>query len=233
MADGKNIHTGHRKRAKTEFLARGLEGMPDHKVLELLLFYAIPQGDVNPLAHELLEHFGSLSGVFNATQEQLMTVKGVGENTATLIRLVTAVGGRYLQDRVDLKETYTESWQFQELLAPCFFGARNEMAYLVCLDAKRKLIACKKISEGDALSTDVSARSIVSTALTCNAVYVVLAHNHVSGLALPSAQDRVTTKHLHKLLLEVGVRLIDHYIVVDGDMVSMQQSGYWNEFGGI
>ena len=92
----KNIHAGHRKRAKAEFLARGLEGLPDHRVLELLLFYAIPQGDVNPLAHRLLEHFGSLSGVFNATHEQLTAVKGIGENTATLIRLVTAVGGRYL-----------------------------------------------------------------------------------------------------------------------------------------
>ena len=231
MADGKNIHTGHRKRAKGEFLARGLEGMPDHKVLELLLFYAIPQGDVNPLAHELLNHFGSLSGVFNATHEQLMAVKGVGENTATLLRLITAVGGRYLQDRVSMKDIYTESWQFRELLAPCFFGARNEMAYLVCLDAKRKLIACKKISEGDAMSTDVSARNIVSAALACNAVYVVLAHNHVSGIALPSAQDRVATKHLHKLLLEVGVRLLDHYIVVDGDMISMRQSGYFEDIG--
>ena len=155
----KNIHAGHRKRAKAEFLTRGLEGLPDHKVLELLLFYAIPQGDVNPLAHQLLDHFGSLSGVFTATHEQLKAVKGVGENTATLIRLVTAVGGRYLQDQVDMKDIFTESWQFRELFAPCFFGARNEMTYLACLDAKHKLIACKKLSEGDALGTEVTARS--------------------------------------------------------------------------
>lgn len=231
MADGKNIHTGHRKRAKGEFLARGLEGMPDHKVLELLLFYAIPQGDVNPLAHELLAQFGSLSAVFNATHEQLMAVKGVGENTATLLRLVTAVGGRYLQDRVSGKDVYTESWQFEELLTPCFFGARNEMAYLVCLDAKRKLISCKKLSEGDAMSTDVSIRRVVSEALACNAVYVVLAHNHMTGIALPSPEDRVTTKRLFNLLREVEIRLLDHYIIVDDDMVSMRQSGYFDGIG--
>lgn len=231
MADGKNIHTGHRKRAKQEFLVRGLEGLPDHKVLELLLFYALPQGDVNPLAHELLEHFGSLSGVFHATHEQLMAVKGVGENTAILLRLIPAVGGRYLQDQLSTKEIYTESRQFQELLAPCFFGARNEMAYLICLNAKRRLISCQKMSEGDAMSTNLPARKVVAAALECNAVYAVLAHNHMTGLALPSVEDRVTTKQLYHLLREVGIRLLDHYIIADGDMVSMRQSGYFEGIG--
>lgn len=230
MPDHKNIHTGHRKRAKSEFLARGLEGMPDHKVLELLLFYAIPQGDVNPLAHELMTHFGSLSAVFNATHEQLTAVKGVGDNTATLIRLVTAIGGRYLQDRVDMSGIFTESWQFRELLAPYFFGARNEMAYLVCLDGKHKLICCKKLSEGDASSTAVTARTIAAAALESQATLVVLAHNHISGIALPSTDDKITTQHIYKVLDSVGVRLYDHYIVVDGDMVSMRQSGYFKQF---
>ena len=93
----KSIHTGHRLRAKEEFLARGLSGMADHKVLELLLFYAIPQGDVNPLAHALVERFGSLSGVFNAPYEELRKVKGVGDNTATLIRLLPAIAAKYLE----------------------------------------------------------------------------------------------------------------------------------------
>jgi len=224
----KNIHAGHRKRAKAEFLARGLEGLPDHKVLELLLFYAIPQGDVNPLAHQLLDHFGSLSGVFTATHEQLKAVKGVGENTATLIRLVTAVGGRYLQDQVDMKDIFTESWQFRELFAPCFFGARNEMTYLACLDAKHKLIACRKLSEGDALGTEVTARTIVSAALSCNATTVALAHNHISGIALPSEADKLSTRRLHQVLRNVGIRLYDHYIIAGDDMVSMRESGYFD-----
>ena len=91
-----SIHTGHRARVKEEFLARGLSGLADHKVLELLLFYAIPQGDVNPLAHRLVERFGSLSGVFNAPYEELVKVKGVGANTATLIRLLPEIAARYL-----------------------------------------------------------------------------------------------------------------------------------------
>ena len=90
-----SIHAGHRSRVKTEFLARGLEGWPDHRVLELLLFYAIPQGDVNALAHELIDRFGSLAGVLDASADELQKVPGVGEHTAVLLRLIPALGGRY------------------------------------------------------------------------------------------------------------------------------------------
>ena len=220
------IHDGHRKRVKAEFLARGLEGMSDHRVLELLLFYTRPQGDVNPLAHTLISRFGSLSGVFNATYEQLLAVKGVGENTATLIKLVPALGGRYLQDRVDLEQVFHHTWQLRELMEPCFFGARNEMVYLACFDGKHKLIACRKLSEGVVDAASVTTRQVLAAALECNATRVVLAHNHVSGIATPSAEDIMTTRHLMDTLRSVGIGLWDHLIVVDGDMVSMRESGY-------
>ena len=84
MAEKKKaIHTGHRGRVKEEFLTRGVEGWPDHRIVELLLFYAIPQGDVNPLAHELVDRFGSLEGVLDALPEELMKVKGMGEHSVT------------------------------------------------------------------------------------------------------------------------------------------------------
>lgn len=223
--EDKNLHTGHRKRAKAEFLARGLEGMPDHKVLELLLFYAIPQGDVNPLAHRLLDQFGSLSAVFNATHEQLMAVPGVGENTAILFKLVTALGSRYLQDRVNRDAVFEDSFQFKELLLPYFFGARNEMAYLVCLNGKNKLIGCYKLSEGTAYTTPVAARNVLERALGCNAATVVLAHNHLSGPPSPSREDIAVTRHLFKTLREVGIRLQDHYVVCDDEIGSMRESG--------
>ena len=226
MAGGNQIHTGHRQRVKGEFLARGLEGMPDHKARELLLFFAKPQGDVNPLAHALIERFGSLSGVFHATYDQLLKVKGVGENTATLIKLIPAIGGRYLQDRTDLTQVFRESWQFRELLAPYFFGARSELVYLVCLDGKGKLIACRKLGEGVADAVSITTRKVMEVALECNTSMVVLAHNHISGLALPSPEDVQTTRQLKVSLEQVGILLYDHFIVVDGDMVSMRQSHY-------
>lgn len=236
MADEKrggrtpSIHQGHRKRAKEEFLARGLNGVADHKALELLLFYAIPQGDVNPLAHELVDRFGGLDGVFHATYDQLMNVKGVGANTATLIQLVPALAGYYLERRADLGSQVKEPWQFQELLAPLFFGARDETAYLVCLDGKNKVIACRELGEGIVNEVTIVTRKVMEVALECNAAKVALAHNHVSGLAAPSGADAYATRELWQMLRKVGIDLIDHLIMADGELVSMAASGYFHSW---
>lgn len=220
-----SIHAGHRERVKDEFLANGLEGLPDHRVLELLLFYGIPQGDVNPLAHTLVDEFGSLARVFQATPEQLMAVKGVGRSTAVLLKLIPAVAARYLRADRRFGEQLTESWQFRELLAPLFFGQRNELAYLVCMDGKDELLSVKKLGEGVADAVQITARKVLEAALSCNATRVALAHNHVSGIALWSDADLDTTLRLKRLLRETGVELVDHFIVADGDMVSMADSG--------
>lgn len=226
MSEGKSIHDKHRQGMREEFRIQGLEGWREHKVLELLLFYAIPRVDVNPLAHALIDHFGSLAGVFHATYEQLLTVKGVGERTATLILLIPALGGRYLQEQADPKGIYNTSWQFRDLLEPKFFGARNELVYLVCLDGKLRLQSVQKIGEGIADAASITTRKVMETALACNASAVVLAHNHVSGLAMPSAEDVLTTKQLALSLRQVNILLYDHFVMADGDMVSMRQSGY-------
>jgi len=220
-----SIHTGHRQRVKTEFLARGLAGVPDHRALELLLFFAIPQGDVNPLAHTLIDHFGDLAGVFHATYEQLLEVKGVGENTAVLIQLIPALAGRYMERRTEVDGQLLTTWQFREVLMPLFFGARNEMAYLVCMDGKDKLITCRKLGEGIADQVTIVTRKVMEVALGCNATRVALAHNHVSGVAIPSAADMHTTHELRRILHQVGIELVDHFIIADGDMVSMAASG--------
>ena len=220
-----SIHTGHRQRAKEEFLARGLAGLADHKVLELLLFYAIPQGDVNPLAHHLVEHFGSLSGVFNAPYEELVKVKGVGANTATLIRLLPAIAGRYLEQSGEPGDVMSTSWHFHQLLMPLFLGARNEMAYLVCMDGKGKLLTYRKLGEGITDSVLITARKVMEAALACNASRVVLAHNHISGIAIYSDADVAATREVAKLLRQVDIELVDHYIIANDDMLSMRDSG--------
>ena len=220
-----SVHTGHRKRTKDEFLANGLNGLPDHRVLELLLFYAIPQKDVNPLAHALLDRFGSLAGVFHATAEQLMAVDGVGYNTAVLIRLTPAVAARYLQSSSSFDGQVVGAWQFRELLLPLFFGQRNELAYLVCLDGKNKLLVTKKLGEGIADTVQITTRKVLETALACNATRVVLAHNHVSGVAIWSDADLDTTLRLKKVLRDVDIELMDHFIFAGDDMVSMAASG--------
>lgn len=220
-----NLHRGHRMRVREEFLARGLTGMADHRVLELLLFYAVPQGDVNPLAHALIDRFGDLPGVFDATYEQLLTVKGVGPNTASLIRLIPAVAARYMERRAEPGDQLLTSWQFQELLAPMFFGAREEKVILVCMDGKRKLLGCRELGAGIVNEAAITARKVLEAALDCNAVRVALAHNHVSGVAMYSNADVRATRELRALLRQVNIELVDHFVLANDDMVSMAESG--------
>ncbi len=219
------LHAGHRRRTKGEFLARGLSGLPDHRVLELLLFYAIPQGDVNPLAHRLIDHFGSLAGVFHATYEQLLRVPGVGPNTATLLQLIPAAAARYLEENASCDGVLVSTWQFRDLLLPLFLGQRDELAYLVCMDGKSKLIATRKLGQGVADAVKITARKVLEAALGCNAVRVALAHNHVSGIAMWSEADLETTFQLRGLLHAAGIELVDHFIIANDDMVSMAESG--------
>lgn len=224
-----SLHQGHRMRAREEFLARGLTGMADHRVLELLLFYAIPQGDVNPLAHALIDRFGDLPGVFHATYEQLLEVKGVGPNTAALIRLIPAVAARYMERRAEPGDQLLTSWQFQELLTPLFFGAREEKVILVCMDGKRKLLGCRELGTGIVNEAAITARKVLETALACNAVKVALAHNHVSGVAMYSSADVRATWELRALLRQVNIELVDHFVLANDDMVSMAESGVLTE----
>lgn len=229
MADG-NPHKGHRARLKTEFLARGLAGVPDHRALELLLCYAIPQGDVNPLAHRLLDTFGSLSGVFNATPEQLMQVKGMGAHAACLIKLIPEIGGRYQADRSKLGDILDTTDRLGEYLSPEFFGQRNEVTVILCLDAKCKALHCRQLAEGSADSTSLSLRKMMEIAFACNASQVVLAHNHTSNIAMPSREDILATKLAYDAFQQVDILLRDHLIFSHDDFISLRDSGYFAQF---
>lgn len=219
-----SIHTGHRQRVKTEFLTRGMEGWPDHRALELLLFYAIPQGDVNALAHELIERFSSLAGVLDASADELRKVPGVGEHTVVLLRLISALGGRYQKERSGLGRLVNGPEEAASILSPYFYGARNEMVYILCLDGKRKLLGIRKVSEGSIHASDINIRRIAEEAMGLRAAGLYLAHNHISNLAFPSAADWQTTDTIRAALAGVGLELVDHLIFVDGDAVSLRQS---------
>lgn len=220
-----SIHEGHRGRMKKEFLARP-ETFPDHKLLELLLFYAIPRRDTNALAHTLLEQFGSLGGVLDALPEELQKVPGVGEHTVALLKAAKELSGRYLTARAGMDGLVGGRKDAAQLLHPYFFGARNERVCIVALDGKDKCLGVRQVGEGSVNAAEVTARKVAEAALALNATQVILAHNHVSGLALPSAEDKLTTRYLAKVLGTVGIALVDHMIFADDDMVSLRDSGF-------
>lgn len=220
-----SIHEGHRQRLKNRFLEEGLDGFTDVQVLELLLFYCIPRKDTNPIAHALLKHFGALSQVLEAPVEELVKVPGISQNAATLLHLITETGRYYLVDRANQNKILPTIEKCAAYMLPFFFGRTVETVFLLCLDAKCKVLCCKEIGEGSVNSAGISVRKIVETALAANATTVVLAHNHPSGVALPSGEDVVTTRRIAMALRAVEVHLADHIVVADDDYVSMAQSG--------
>ena len=211
---------------RQRFLAEGLDQFTDVQVLEILLFYCIARQDTNPIAHALLDHFGSLSQVLEAPVEELCKVEGIGENTAVFLRLITQVGRCYLTDRASKAKVLPTLESCAKYLQNFFFGRNVETVYLLCLDAKCKMLCCKKISEGDVNSTSLSVRKVVEAALNTNASSVVLAHNHPGGLAIPSNEDIQTTMRIAAALRAVDVNFVDHILVTDDDYVSLAQSGY-------
>ena len=228
MANNENVHGGHRERLKNRFLKEGLEHFDEHQVLELLLFYCIPRQDTNPIAHALLEHFGSLSQVMEAPPSELKKVAGMGEASATFLSLLNAFDRYYQVNQASSLVILNTLEQCGRYLMPFFYGRRNETVYLLCLDAKCKVLCCKEVGEGSVNSAAVPIRRVVEMALGANATSVVLAHNHPSGLAVPSDEDQLTTRQLAIALAAVDITLVDHMIMADDEFVSLRQSGRYN-----
>lgn len=222
-----SIHDGHRQRLRERFVAEGLDNFTDVQVLELLLFYCIPRKDTNELAHLLLERFGSLSQVMETRVEDLMKVPGIGYNTALFLTLVPASGRYYATNRMQNVTILKDTEDCCQYLLPRFDGRAIETVFMLCLDAKRKVLCCQQVGEGSVNSAGVPIRRMVEMALAANATTVVLAHNHPSGLALPSYEDILTTKRIAAALDAVEIVLADHIVVADDDYVSMLQSGYY------
>lgn len=217
-----SLHEGHRDRLRERFITEGLDHFEPHVILELVLFYALPRRDTNPIAHDLLRRFGgSLSRVFDAPLEELMKVKGVTKNAAVLIKLFPEVCRRYLIDFNYDHMIVKNSSDAAKHLVPLFLGKTNESVALMCIDSKGKVLFCHEVFEGSVNAAFVSARRIVEVAVRYATTDVILAHNHPSGTAIPSEQDILATRQVAKALGSVEINLVDHLIVADHDWVSL------------
>lgn len=222
-----SIHDGHRERLRKRFKETGLHGFTEIQALELLLFYCIPRQDTNVLAHELLTRFGSFSQVLDTSPQELKKVKGVGDNVALFLKLVPALGQYYSANKAEQTKVLPNVEACGNYLLEKLKDLCNETVYLLCLDAKCKVLNCQIVGEGSVNSAAVPVRRVVEMALASNASAVVLAHNHPSGIALPSNEDILTTRRIAAALDAVEITLADHIVVADGDYVSMLQSGYY------
>ncbi len=217
-------HTGHRERLKARFARAGLMGFEPHETLELLLTYAIPRRNVNPLAHQLLDHFGSFPRVLEATVEDLQVVPGMGAHAATLVAMLLPLFRFYRQGVADEKSRGSNT----DLLALCqalLMGEKMERFHVLALDKKGKLLGHSCVSSGDDGETAVYPRIIVQVLLRFGAGACVLAHNHPSGELRPSQADIRLTKALAQMIQPLDITLSDHVIVGGDEVFSFAREG--------
>lgn len=218
-------HEGHRKRVQERFLKKGVDSFESHQILELLLFFSIPRGDTNELAHRLIDQFGSLSGVFHAPFEELQKVKGVGRISALLLHLIPQLCRVYYEDLNREKVRVFEVEQAAEILKRKFIGRTNEVVVLMLLDSQCRLILCEVVNEGTVNTVPVYVRRIVELAVRYNASAAILSHNHPSGNPVPSKGDIESTVSVYHALKSVEVPLRDHIIFGDEDYISLSHLG--------
>ncbi|MBE6571193.1 MAG: hypothetical protein E7656_02960 [Ruminococcaceae bacterium] len=213
--DTQNTHADHRKRLKARFLEHGLSAFDKHEVLEMLLFYALPRKDTNAIGHALIDRFGSISAVFDASIEALCSVQGISEHTAILLKMMPQLVGVYLYDldREGNKVKYFDYNEMGRFFVSKFVGKQTEALYAAYFDNGMHLIDCTLISDGEVNGSHMSVRKVVSGALANDASFVVLAHNHPKGTVLPSDSDITATNVCKAALNVVDVVLYEHYII--------------------
>ncbi len=225
----KNVHEGHRDRLRQRFLEEGLDNFQDHNVLELLLFYSIPRRDTNEEAHNLIDTFGSLSGVFDASFEDLCNIKGIGENSAALIKLVPEIFKKYEVDKIKSDELILNTCELVAKYVSVFFkGVTTEKMYLLCLDSNCRVLSYNLISEGTINAAPLNTRKIMEIGIKDNASQLILVHNHPSGVVAPSRKDVDATMEIQSIMEKVGMKLSDHIIIGHGnDFFSFRKSEKW------
>lgn len=223
------LHDGHRANMRNRYLTQGLEGFAPHEALELLLYYALPRRDTNAIAHALMDRYGSLSAVLSAPVEDLQKVEGIGESAALLLHMIAPLYRKAVLSDTEVVLSTPE--RVGQYLLTLFHGKQREHAYELCLDQKGRLLACRELARGSVTAASVEMRQVVEIAILTSASTVILAHNHPSGVALPSQEDYAFTDRATAALSTIGVTLTDHIIVADNDYVSMAESGYLSPLG--
>ena len=206
-----SIHDGHRNRLRKKFKEGNIE---DHELLEVLLFYSIPRINTNEIAHRLLEKFGSVNGVFSASEKALCSVEGIGENSAMLIKVVSKCIERYLARPKVSNERLDTLSKIEKYLASLFYCSTTEKVYVLLFNNSKGVILCRSVGEGNACFSEVEAYKILNLALEYGAASVAIAHNHPNGIPTPSEADIKITNGIKNALEQMRINFLDHFIVV-------------------
>jgi DNA repair protein RadC len=218
-------HLGHRKRLKERYEKAGMEGLQDYEILELLLFYAIPQGDVKARAKELLKRFGSLKGVLDADLKALREVPGIGGHSSLFFRVVRDVRTLYLRQGAELKDQISSTKELIDYCLASMGGLKDEHFAVIYLNARNRIIQVETIQEGIVNQAVVYPRKVLEKALKHKASAIILVHNHPSGHVRPSDADIRLTRVLQDAARVMDIVLHDHLIVGENRFFSFREEG--------
>lgn len=229
MAD-ENLHAKHRARMQERVERDGLDSLAEHEALEYLLFLSIPRADTNALAHRLIQHFGDFCKVLEAESEELMRVEGVGPKSARLISTVMACSRYYELKKRKTRLSLNSAEAAIAYVKPLFRGVQNEQLYLILLDDACRPVQDLRIAEGVPNRVAVDTRKLLRAVARTNSTCGILAHNHPTGLAIPSEADRLTTYHIMEVTGQLGFTIMDHIIIAGEDGCSMLNRGSLPEY---
>jgi DNA repair protein RadC len=225
VLDGEPDHLGHRKRLRLRWETSGGKGFADYEILELLLTYVFSRCDTKPLAKRLMEKFGSLKGVLDATPDQLAQVDGAGGGTGSFVSLIRGVMERYFETEARQSDLLNSP---EAVLAYCrasLEGLKNEVFEVIYLSTKNRVLRKERLAEGTIDQAAVYPRRVVAGALAANAAGLIFVHNHPSGDPTPSPEDKRLTTLLAQAAKTVGITVLDHIIVGNGRSFSFRDVG--------
>jgi DNA repair protein RadC len=206
-------YLAHRSRLRKRFRKTDGNGLHEYELLELLLTYAIPRIDVKPIAKRLLERFGGLSGVLDASQQDIQGINGVGPVSATLIPLVKALCISYSVQKMRNKDILSSPESVLDFSRLKLTGLSNEALMAIYVNVKNQVIDYEMLNEGTVDNVVIYPRRIIEGALRYHASGLIIVHNHPSGNPEPSEEDRVLTRSLSEITKTLDIRLLDHIIV--------------------
>ena len=230
MSQPQYIHAGHRQRMREEYISSGAVSFNDIRILEMLLFYAIKEGDTNPLAHKLLDHFdGSLYNVLTADIPELEKVPGIGPYTAVLIHMVGDIYKKAIVEKQEADKNrvlVTGTSVAGKLVCSYFAYETSEKFIVFFLDSNNALLGTKVLGEGVVNSVNVDIRKVIEECIHYNCSGVIIAHNHPDGNVRPSQEDINLTNRIRSALDNIGIYLLDHVIVSGDNYLSFAAEDY-------
>lgn len=213
------------ERPRERLLKLGAQALSDAELLAIFLRTGIRGKSAVDLARDLLREFGSLSALLKADHERFVQTPGLGTAKYTQLQAVLELARRHFEEILQRENALTSPHLTRQYLSHWLRGRPHEVFACLFLDNQHRVLRAQELFRGTIDGASVYPREVVKQALAENAAAVIFAHNHPSGVAEPSEADRFLTERLRQALALVDIRVLDHFIVGDGEAYSFAEHG--------